>query len=76
MEGLKALKPLSTSSPADSFDPFNLGSLSGGMNLEVNIVISEEEQEEMNQWMVEKLTFSVKEPVMKRVLSVFVSLVQ
>ncbi|CAA6668740.1 unnamed protein product [Spirodela intermedia] len=43
--------------------PKQAGDNEWGLNLEVNMVMSEGESEDMARWMVENLTFSVKEPV-------------
>ncbi|XP_078432966.1 amino-terminal region of chorein isoform X2 [Wolffia australiana] len=65
MEGLKALKPQWSDAPADPLIPLikRGTSPSGGLNLAVNLAMSEDDDEEMSRWNVESLNFSVKEPV-------------
>ena len=68
MEGLQTLKPqvqrgiLQDVSPANGFKE-SFETL-GGINLEVRMVISEDNfDNEMVNWVVENLKFSVKQPV-------------
>ncbi|XP_010240956.1 PREDICTED: uncharacterized protein LOC104585692 isoform X2 [Nelumbo nucifera] len=61
VEGLQALKPHASFS---SRGAKGTGGYSGGVNLEVRIVVSEDvEESEMAKWVVENLKFSVKQPI-------------
>ncbi|MQL98117.1 hypothetical protein Taro_030820 [Colocasia esculenta] len=76
VEGLRALKPC-TANIQMEVSPREMDSIirrkgtstgtietSGGVNLEVNMVMSQDEESvEMAKWMVENLRFSVKDPV-------------
>lgn len=75
MEGLQILKPhaqtrvlqdgLPLEGPKEAVD------LSGGINLESSIVISEDDVDiEMVKWMVENFKFSVKQPVKKNFVTI------
>lgn len=76
MDGLQTLKPQVQKDLQPGVLPANgikesAGS-SGGINVEVRMVISEDNAEnEMDKWMVENLKFSVKEPVLGYELSRF-----
>lgn len=69
MEGLQTLKPQVQKGFQQAILPANgtkeSVETSGGVNVEVRLVISEEKAEnEMVNWAVENVKFSVKEPVL------------
>lgn len=70
MEGLQTLKPQAQRGILQDVSPTNGFKESfeamGGINLEVRMVMSEDNVEnEMVNWVVENLKFSVKQPVMR-----------
>lgn len=68
MEGLQILKPRSRQSILRDVSPAGpikeAAETFGGMNIEVDIVNAEDNIDDgMGKWIVEKLKFSVKQPV-------------
>ena len=67
MEGLQTLKPQGQKGISTTANGIKeVVETSGGINLEVRMVASEENiDDEMAKWAVENLKFSVKQPVMR-----------